>query len=80
MTNHVYQMQGNLSSQQERRRIGFISSFFRKHSVGKLIKGIITELCKQTTYRNKYEVTMKRKFVCKQNGSESQVSDVVLCS
>ena len=56
MTNHVYQMQGNLSSQQERRRIGFISSFFRKHSVGKLIKGIITELCKQTTYRNKYEV------------------------
>eukprot|EP00943_MAST-04B_sp_MAST-4B-sp1_P005654 g5654.t1 len=44
----------NGSGDQHTHRVGFISSFFRKHSVGKLIKGVIIELTKH--YRNKYEI------------------------
>ena len=39
-----------------RRRVGFVSGFFREHSVGKLIKGIVTEMGKQASTEGGYDI------------------------
>jgi protein O-GlcNAc transferase len=52
--NKNMQPKGNDSGDNPTHRVGFISSFLRKHSVGKLIKGIIIELTKH--YPNKYDI------------------------